>query len=153
MEQQIRKLLSAIVHPETQQDIVASGVVEQLSAQCSPVTLSRAAERTVAAKTDPLSTGDADGELISIRIEGESFTEASSSHATQRPKIESFSGYLYNSATSTWDPYSGSCLGNMWPQDSYAIYRIEAPESGTYRLETPVDIGMIIDLLRLGRRL
>ena len=109
-------------------------VVEQLSAQCAPVSLTRAAERTVAAKTATLSTGESDGELISIRIEGESFTEASSSHATQRPKIESFSGYLYNSATSTWDPYSGTCLGNMWPQDSYAIYRIEAPESGTYRL-------------------
>lgn len=109
-------------------------VVEQLSAQCAPVALTKAAERTVTAKTATLATADSDGELISIRIEGESFTEASSSHATQRPKVESFSGYLYNSATSTWDPYSGSCLGNMWPQDSYAIYRIEAPESGTYRL-------------------
>ncbi|MBR7114867.1 MAG: DUF59 domain-containing protein, partial [Alistipes sp.] len=31
MEQQIRKLLSAISHPETQQDIVSSGVVEQIT--------------------------------------------------------------------------------------------------------------------------
>ena len=39
MEQQIRKLLSAIVHPETQQDIVASGVVEQLSAREDKITV------------------------------------------------------------------------------------------------------------------
>ena len=39
MEQQIRKLLSAIVHPETQQDIVASGVVEQLTVREDKITV------------------------------------------------------------------------------------------------------------------
>ena len=39
MEQQIRKLLSAIVHPETQQDIVASGVVEQVTAREDKITV------------------------------------------------------------------------------------------------------------------
>ena len=39
MEQQIRKLLSAIVHPETQQDIVASGVVEQVTAREDKITI------------------------------------------------------------------------------------------------------------------
>ena len=109
-------------------------VVEQLSAQCAPVALTKAAERTAAAKNETLSTGEGDGELITIRVEGENFTEASSEHETKRPRIESFSGYLYNYATSTWDPYSGTCLANMSPQGSYAIYRVEAPESGTYRL-------------------
>ena len=39
MEQQIRKLLSAIVHPETQQDIVASGIVEQVTAREDKITI------------------------------------------------------------------------------------------------------------------
>lgn len=39
MEQQIRKLLSAISHPETQQDIVASGIVEQVTAREDKITV------------------------------------------------------------------------------------------------------------------
>ena len=39
MEQQIRKLLSGIVHPETQQDIVASGIVEQVTAREDKITI------------------------------------------------------------------------------------------------------------------
>ena len=39
MEQQIRKLLSAISHPETQQDIVSSGVVEQITAREDKITV------------------------------------------------------------------------------------------------------------------
>ena len=41
MEQQIRKLLSAISHPETQQDIVSSGVVEQITAREDKITVGK----------------------------------------------------------------------------------------------------------------
>ncbi|MBR4995417.1 MAG: Mrp/NBP35 family ATP-binding protein [Alistipes sp.] len=39
MEQQIRKLLTAVVHPETQQNIVESGVVESVTAREDKITV------------------------------------------------------------------------------------------------------------------
>ncbi|MBQ1222495.1 MAG: DUF59 domain-containing protein, partial [Alistipes sp.] len=39
MESQIKSLLSAVIHPETGQDIVTSGVLEQVAASAAAITI------------------------------------------------------------------------------------------------------------------
>ncbi len=67
-----------------------------------------------------------------IVCEAENFIASDSSHASYKPKKESFTGYLYNAAADSWLPYSGEVLAQMWPAGSYAIYQIYAPKDGIY---------------------
>ncbi len=108
-------------------------VIEQLTEQCS----TNLNERLTADGTyESLHQSTPESILLeaggTLTVEAENYISTSSSNQNYKPTAESFSGYLYQPETGSWEMYAGKSLGTLWPADSNAVYQIKVEEAGVY---------------------
>ncbi|MBR5449415.1 MAG: glycoside hydrolase family 3 C-terminal domain-containing protein, partial [Clostridia bacterium] len=105
-------------------------LVKQLTRQFVPVDLVKKAEEKSDADDSSVSTE----QQYDITVTPDMCTEVGANPDVEPPVLKSFDGYIFDSNTSKWIPYSGSCLCNMGNNGAYAIYRFDAPETASYKM-------------------
>ena len=69
-----------------------------------------------------------------ITVFPDTYTEIGANPDAEPPVLKAFDGYLFDSNTSKWIPYSDTCLCNMGNDGAYAIYRFDAPVTADYKM-------------------
>ena len=106
-------------------------LVEQLARRFEPVEIKKAAEEDKSASS---ATVAEQGQRYDISVGCDSFSEIGAPTEDATPFATEFEGYLYDSKSAKWNPYSGTCLKNMGQKGAYCIFRFDAPKTGSYKL-------------------
>lgn len=105
-------------------------VVEQLSRRFVPVDI----KEKQSEEEDSSASMISEEEEYDITVSCDGYTEIGANDESNKPRVESFNGYLFDPKTSKWNPYNGICLSNMSTDGAYAIYEFDAPKTGSYKL-------------------